>query len=73
MNFKTSILCLSILLIGFSLNAQRVNNESVRITYRGLPEQPFPLTSNTYSVSVNVLGDQDLSKLKPETSPQLLI
>jgi hypothetical protein len=73
MNFKTSIICLSILLIGFSLNAQRVNNESVRITYRGLPEQPFPLTSNTYSVSVNVLGDQDLSDLKPETSPQLLI
>lgn len=73
MNFKTSLLCLSILLIGFHLNAQRVSNESVTISYRGLPEQPFPIDFNTYSASVNVLGDQDLSKLKPAVSPQSLI
>lgn len=53
MNLKTSITCLSILLISFSVNAQRVSNEAVTITYRGLPEQPFPIDFNTYSASVS--------------------
>lgn len=72
MYFKTLLIVCLALLVSCSLNAQRVGEEAVTITYYELPDQPFPTDYTTYSASVNILGNQKLNELKPAVTSQSL-